>query len=296
MIKELAKAILPERPAFELKKFIYGRNRQIEKNLIKANTSYKGIHNGQRCFIIGNGPSMRYLDLGVLHDEITFTVNQIARRTDYKNLNATYHFWADERVFQIDLEKKIDLELYEIMKKVKDENNNPTVFYKSSAFNMVRKTGLDKVLNIHYFMEIACDMPSSSGPLQMDNIIPMFSTVVQYEIVAAVYMGIKEIFLLGCDTTGIINEIEARLDQDRVEYAYEVGQKEKERMKKSALQNTMQMELRGTAKILDDYEKLYQYCKNQGVKLVNLTPVTLIESIPKGKIDDILAHACYSPL
>ena len=137
MIRKLAKAILPERSAFELKRIIYGRNRRKEKKLIKSNTSYKNIHKGQRCFILGNGPSMKSFDLGILHDEITFTVNQIPRRNDYKNLNPNYHFWADERFFQIDLEKHIDLELFEIMKKVKDEHNNPTVFYKSSAYDMI---------------------------------------------------------------------------------------------------------------------------------------------------------------
>lgn len=37
----------------------------------------KDSHTGQRCFIIGNGPSLRKTDLSLLKDEITFGMNRI---------------------------------------------------------------------------------------------------------------------------------------------------------------------------------------------------------------------------
>jgi len=39
--------------------------------------AYKDIHLGERCFIIGNGPSLNQLDLGKLHSEFTFGMNRI---------------------------------------------------------------------------------------------------------------------------------------------------------------------------------------------------------------------------
>ena len=38
---------------------------------------YKNLHSGERCFIIGNGPSLNKMDLQLLHDEITFGANRI---------------------------------------------------------------------------------------------------------------------------------------------------------------------------------------------------------------------------
>ncbi len=35
------------------------------------------IHHGQRCFIIGNGPSLQRTDLTKLKDEFTFGMNRI---------------------------------------------------------------------------------------------------------------------------------------------------------------------------------------------------------------------------
>lgn len=38
---------------------------------------YKNIHKGERCFIIGNGPSLKNTDVSKLNNEITFGMNRI---------------------------------------------------------------------------------------------------------------------------------------------------------------------------------------------------------------------------
>jgi hypothetical protein len=39
--------------------------------------TYKNKHRGQRCFIIGNGPSLKKMDLSPLRNEFTFGMNRI---------------------------------------------------------------------------------------------------------------------------------------------------------------------------------------------------------------------------
>lgn len=39
--------------------------------------SFKGCHTGKRCFIIANGPSLRYIDFSLLKNEITIGMNRI---------------------------------------------------------------------------------------------------------------------------------------------------------------------------------------------------------------------------
>lgn len=39
--------------------------------------SFKDVHKGQRCFILGNGPSLRATNLDLLKEEITFGLNRI---------------------------------------------------------------------------------------------------------------------------------------------------------------------------------------------------------------------------
>ncbi len=44
---------------------------------VKRLEKYANRHNGERCFIIGNGPSLNNTDLSLLKDEITFGLNRI---------------------------------------------------------------------------------------------------------------------------------------------------------------------------------------------------------------------------
>ncbi len=39
--------------------------------------SLKSIHKNERCFILGNGPSLRSMNLGPLRDEVSFGLNRI---------------------------------------------------------------------------------------------------------------------------------------------------------------------------------------------------------------------------
>ena len=38
---------------------------------------YRDLHRGKRCFVIGNGPSLKQTDLSLLKNEFTFGLNRI---------------------------------------------------------------------------------------------------------------------------------------------------------------------------------------------------------------------------
>ena len=67
----------------------------------------RGSHAGERCFILGNGPSLQKMDLGRLKDETTFSLNRGYLLFDRLGYACTYHVavnplvveqWADEIV------------------------------------------------------------------------------------------------------------------------------------------------------------------------------------------------------
>jgi len=49
----------------------------LRKQSIRQLRALRDIHKGQRCFILGNGPSLRQMDLSPLKNEITFGLNRI---------------------------------------------------------------------------------------------------------------------------------------------------------------------------------------------------------------------------
>ncbi len=49
----------------------------LRRASIRQLSQYQDIHRGKRCFIIGNGPSLKNTDLSLLKDEFTFGMNRI---------------------------------------------------------------------------------------------------------------------------------------------------------------------------------------------------------------------------
>ena len=56
---------------------------------------YKDKHLGQRCFIIGNGPSLKAKDLDKIKGEFSFGANMIYKIFPETNWRPTYYFVED---------------------------------------------------------------------------------------------------------------------------------------------------------------------------------------------------------
>lgn len=63
-------------------------------------STYKNIHLGERCFIIGNGPSIKITDLSLLRDEYTFGMNRIYLLFDELNFLPSYYVSVNRLVLE----------------------------------------------------------------------------------------------------------------------------------------------------------------------------------------------------
>lgn len=61
---------------------------------------FRNKHAGQRCFIIGNGPSLKQTDMTLLKDEVTFGLNRIYMNFDKMGFETTYHVCVNELVVE----------------------------------------------------------------------------------------------------------------------------------------------------------------------------------------------------
>jgi len=60
----------------------------------------KDKHQGERCFIIGNGPSLRNTDLSLLKGEVTFGMNRIYLLFDQVGFATTYYVAVNKLVIE----------------------------------------------------------------------------------------------------------------------------------------------------------------------------------------------------
>lgn len=62
--------------------------------------TFRGRHQGERCFIIGNGPSLKNTDLTLLRNEITFGLNRIYLMFEELGFPTTYFFAVNTLVIE----------------------------------------------------------------------------------------------------------------------------------------------------------------------------------------------------
>jgi hypothetical protein len=63
-------------------------------------TGLKGCHAGERCFIIGNGPSLKCMDLSLLRGEFTFGMNRIYLMFAELGYHTTYYVCVNSLVIE----------------------------------------------------------------------------------------------------------------------------------------------------------------------------------------------------
>lgn len=155
---------------------------------------------------------------------------------------------------------------------------------------MVKQFQLGKELNINYFQQ-GWYYISEKHDVDFTKFTPAFSSVVHYLICLAVYMGFKEIYLLGCDCTSIVTIIDNYLGKgENAQYAYAISANEKRRMEKVQQLTKVRDELQSTIRLFDDYERLLRYCTARGVSLYNATNPTLLDTVPKVDINEVLGR------
>jgi len=72
----------------------------LRRASIQRLAQYHDIHRGKRCFIIGNGPSLRQTDLALLKDEITFGMNRIYLMFSELGFTSTYFLTVNSLVIE----------------------------------------------------------------------------------------------------------------------------------------------------------------------------------------------------
>lgn len=257
---------------------------------IKKNQKYRNIHDGERCFIIANGPSTKKIDFSLLSNEFTFTVNQMALNSEFVDLKPDYHLWSDINFFEINDSNPEDIEMLETIKAVNRLSPSTEVFYESMAKPMIERFGLQKSTNVNYFQVLGLD-PSHMERAFIDftEPVPNYPTVVDYAILLAVYMGFKQIYLIGCDCTGIINIVKNKMKQAESSlYSYKMTENAAKRLERYSQQRSIIDELNSQAAMFKEYIALNNYCKQNGAKLMNATEGGLLEYIERVNLDDVL--------
>lgn len=158
----------------------------LKRYLYTQLVQFKNKHSGERCFIIGNGPSLRSEDLDKLKNEVTFATNKIYLTYKETDWRATYFVIEDPLI--MDAHKEINRNIKGVKFYCLSSALNYEDFYAENAYFF------DHDHRINY-RPYPYEVEFSTKP---DFLI--WSHTVTYSCIQlAAYMGFKEIYLLGID-------------------------------------------------------------------------------------------------
>ena len=247
------------------------RNKELKDYHKRIDTSYfesiKDSRKGERCFIIGNGPSLNAKDLDLLKNETTFAFNRIFKIYSNTQWRPTYYMLTDKSLIRSFLKQprpELGVEKAFIFSKELIEYWGNKV--DSEEIFLVGDTPVAK--EKYYVKSLSKNVANCFTASQS-------VTINAFEL--AFYMGFSEIYLLG-------------LDHD---FAYEVDMKGnkiiredvdahfKEDSDKSAYISCKEA-------LTKCYETCKKYADMYGVKVYNVTRGGKLEVFERKELEEVI--------
>lgn len=229
----------------------------------------KDSHKGERCFLIGNGPSLSPDDLHMLKDEYTFGTNMVYKIFDQTDWRPSFHCVSDS-IYAT----KLRDELYNNVK-------SPLFTIEKTYHKMTKRT-----LETTYVHTIASERYRVKGNIFAYCMVK--ATVLSLAAEFAFHMGFSEIYLLGVDCT---NPHAAGGHFTDNYTTKEIAQTDISRIKTRMNKENVTTEQIGEHIIdrsLVVYRLLKKYADRHGIKIYNATRGGNLEVFPRVVLEDVL--------
>lgn len=234
------------------------RNSKYSKEL----TTFKDKHKGERCFIIGNGPSLRAEDLEMLKNEITFAANRIYEIFPKINWRPTYYCVQD----------------FVLINQIKEEIKKVECKEKFIAINSkwIYKFKIDNCRYFYLNTENYDTIPKFSKDISKE----VFEgyTITYGMIQLAKYLGFKEIYLIGVDHSySKVVDNEGNITYNNEVKDYFIGDS-----------NWNIFNLPNLDKSTAAYLSAEKFARNNGIKIFNATRGGKLEVFKRVDLNEIL--------
>ncbi len=220
----------------------------------------KNIHNGERCFIIGNGPSLTVEDLDRLKEEneICFASNRIFNLFDKTDWRPTYYCITDAA----------------LLRRLKDDIPLKIQCEKFAGIN--NRNFTPDIEGVNYF-DFKCEKFWPGLPKFSEDVSECCyegKTVTYACFQIAAYMGFKEIYLLGVDNSySVSRTLDGRIIKNpgASDHFYE--------NKDNIMPSTELMDLA--------YEAAKKYSDEHNIKIYNATRGGKLEIFERVNFDEL---------
>lgn len=239
------------------------------RKLIKTDERLKKLkdkYKERRCFIVATGPSLKMEDLDMLykHKELCISMNNIFKSESITKWRPDLYVYTDQMV--VDVEDEI--EAYNVEYKLISDTNMDYWDGKKHADNIY-------CVHMNYNeREICFSDDITKGVFCSCNV-----TYVCLQV--AVYLGCKEIFLLGVDFYNLLNKANRKSH-----FIDGYNDDDKKIDSQLVLENIYTDEIVEKNQIRG-YKKTKEFCDSKGIKVYNATRGGRLEVFPRVDFDSL---------
>ncbi|PKO05955.1 MAG: hypothetical protein CVU41_09190 [Chloroflexi bacterium HGW-Chloroflexi-3] len=144
----------------------------------KSLEQFRNIHQGKRCFILGNGPSLKQTDLTKLKHEYTFGMNRIYLAFDDMGFETSYYVSVNDLVIEQCANEILELQIPRF------------VSWRAGKRWLTQQENL-------FFLYTTYTEPKFAKDIR--NRLWESATVTYVALQIAYYMGFSEVILIGVD-------------------------------------------------------------------------------------------------
>lgn len=151
---------------------------------------FKDVHKGQRCFIVGTGPSLNETNLSLIKDEIIWGVNTLYRGLSEFGISCDYYAVSDPIAWQNHFKNILGLDTLLFL----SGSAGKSYLSKKDFFKQFQKSEPIVIRQLgQMWSSKSFSKDLSAGAYWGDTI------VIDICLQAAYFMGFREVYLLGCD-------------------------------------------------------------------------------------------------
>ena len=162
--------------------------------ILKKNIELKDKYKNERIFILGSGSSILHYDLKVLKNEYVMTQNSFYMHNDISNIDPNYHCVIP--YYQSDKEYSIWINY---IAEMKDSMPNSLFIWGLNTRSLIEKHHKDISDRSYYIRTKYNLLTLNKAKVNISKTIMNIPTVLTQCLAVAMYMGFKEIYLLGFD-------------------------------------------------------------------------------------------------
>ncbi len=243
------------------------------------NAELRDRHKGERCFIVANGPSALSQDLTRLRGETVFSVSNGYLHRGYEVMRPRYHC-----VPQLTYGTVTEQDALAWFTEMHAHIGGAELFLSLTEEPLVRTHGLFAGRTIRYLaLQESFDQLRERSIPDLCKLVPGVQSVPVMALMIAMYMGFREIFLLGVDHDHF------RTGEYR--YAFEpkaVKGKDLSVGADGKVITSLYDDFQAMAKLWREYRVLREIAAENGVRIVNASAGGALDEFPRVKLEDVL--------